>query len=70
MPTNMSNADRFIRTVIAILMLVLYFSGIITGVLGILLIILSIVFVLTSLVSVCPLYALFGISTCKVKAEK
>lgn len=66
----MSNMDRVLRLVIAIIVTALYFNGIITGTIGILLLVLSGIFLLTSLVSFCPLYAIFGISTCKVKEAK
>lgn len=62
---NMGTADRIIRLVLAALFLVLYFTGIVQGVLGIILVILAVVFVLTSIVSFCPLYTLFKISTRK-----
>lgn len=65
MKANMGSADRILRVIIAAVIAVLYFSGTITGTLGIVLLILAGVFVLTSLVSFCPLYAPFGISTCK-----
>lgn len=65
MTKNMGSTDRIIRTIIAIVALYLYFSGIVTGVFGILLIIISAIFLLTSLVSFCPLYTLFGIKSCK-----
>ncbi|MDO9155888.1 MAG: DUF2892 domain-containing protein [Sediminibacterium sp.] len=45
----------------------LYYAGTISGTLGIVLLVLAGVFVLTSLVSFCPLYTLFGISTCPNK---
>ncbi|GIV38026.1 MAG: membrane protein [Cyclobacteriaceae bacterium] len=67
MKKNMGNADRIIRTVIAIIVAALYFSGTVTGTIGLVLLILAGVFVLTSLVSFCPLYTLFGINTCPVK---
>ena len=67
MKKNMSNMDRVLRLVIAIVVTALYFNDIITGTVGILLLVLSGIFLLTSLVSFCPLYAIFGISTCKVK---
>jgi hypothetical protein len=70
MKKNMSNMDRVLRLVIAIIVTALYFNGIITGTIGILLLVLSGIFLLTSLVSFCPLYAIFGISTCKVKEAK
>ncbi len=62
---NMGTADRIIRLVLAALFLVLYFTGIVQGVLGIILLILAVVFILTSIVSFCPLYTLFKISTRK-----
>lgn len=63
----MGMADRIIRVIIAAIVAVLFFTGIISGVLGIVLLVLAGVFVLTSLVSFCPLYAPFGIKTCSVK---
>lgn len=67
MKKNMGNTDRVIRIVIAAAIAVLYFNGIIPGTLGIILMVLAAVFVITSFVSFCPLYAPFGISTCKTK---
>jgi phosphoglycerol transferase MdoB-like AlkP superfamily enzyme len=65
MKKNMGSMDRLIRVIIAILLVSLYFTNVITGTLGIVLISLSIIFVLTSLIGFCPLYTLFGIKTCK-----
>lgn len=67
MKKNMGTADRIIRVLIAAVIAVLYFMKMIPGTLGIVLLILAGVFVLTSLVSFCPLYAPFGIKTCKTK---
>ncbi len=67
MKKNMGNADRIIRTVIAVIIAVLYFTGTITGTLGLVLLVLAGIFVLTSLVSFCPLYTLFGLNTCPAK---
>ena len=47
----MGNTDRIIRTVVAIVIGVLYFNGTITGTLGLVLMILAVVFALTSFVS-------------------
>jgi hypothetical protein len=68
MKKNMGNTDRIVRVIIAAVIAYLYFTNVITGTLGLILVILAAVFVLTSLVSFCPLYAPFGISTCKRKA--
>ena len=67
MKKNMGNADRIVRLLVAAIIAVLYFTNIITGTLGIVLFVLAAVFVLTSLISYCPLYAIFGFSTCETK---
>lgn len=69
MKKNMGNTDRVLRIVIAIIFGALYFTNILAGTVGLVLLVLSAVFVLTSLVSFCPLYAPFGISTCKMKEK-
>jgi uncharacterized membrane protein len=67
MKKNMGSADKIVRVVIAAVIAILYFTGTISGVLGIVGLVLAAVFVLTSFVSWCPLYAPFGLSTCKTK---
>lgn len=67
MKKNMGNADRIIRILIAALIAVLFFTDVLTGTVGIVLLVLSGIFVLTSLISFCPLYAPFGLKTCKTK---
>lgn len=64
MKKNMGSADRIIRILIAIVIAVLFFTNIISGILGIVLLVLAGVFVLTSFISFCPLYTLFGINSC------
>lgn len=65
----MSNMDRLVRIVLAIIFVALYYTGVLPGTAGLVLSILGGVFVLTSLISFCPLYALFGLSTCPVETE-
>ncbi len=67
MKKNMGTTDRIIRVIIAVIITVLYFTGILQGTLGVILLVLAGILVLTSLISFCPLYAPFGISTCKTK---
>jgi len=67
MKKNLGTADKIIRVLVAAIIAVLYFTGVITSTLGIVLMVLAIVFLLTSLFSLCPLYLLFGISTAKKK---
>ncbi|MBT8204932.1 MAG: DUF2892 domain-containing protein [Eudoraea sp.] len=70
MKKNMGSADRIIRTIVAIVLGILYYTDVISGTVGLVLVILAGVFLLTSLVSFCPLYAPFGISTCAIKEKK
>ncbi len=63
----MGNADRIVRIIIAAVIGLLYWQGIISGTLGLVLSVLAGVFLLTSLVSFCPLYTIFGLKTCKTK---
>ena len=69
MKKNMGNTDRIIRTLLAVIVAVLYFTNTITGTIGIVLLVLAGVFVLTSLVSFCPLYSLVGLNTCPVNKK-
>jgi hypothetical protein len=63
MKKNMGITDKIIRLLIAVVMMSLYFTNVITGLLGIVFIVISVVFLLTSLISFCPLYAILGISS-------
>jgi hypothetical protein len=69
MKKNMGNADRIFRFIVAAVIVTLFFAEIISGTLGIVLLVLAGIFVLTSFISFCPLYAPFGLSTCKTKKE-
>ena len=62
---NMGTLDRIIRLVIAAVIAVLYFTGNLSGLAAIILGILAVIFVVTSIVSFCPLYVPFGLSTRK-----
>lgn len=63
MKKNMGTADKIIRLVVAALFVVLYFMKIVTGAWGIVMLIIALMFVVTSIISICPLYAPFGIKT-------
>jgi hypothetical protein len=67
MKKNMGSADRVIRVMLAALVAVLYFTNVISGTTAIMLAVLAIVFVATSLLSFCPLYLPFGLSTLRKK---
>ena len=67
MKKNMGNIDRIVRILTVLVVAALYFSNVISGTVAIILGIVAVIFLATSLVSFCPLYAIFGISTCKTK---
>jgi hypothetical protein len=67
MKQNMGTIDRVVRVIMAVLVLVLYLAGSITGTAAIILGIFAVIFVLTSVVGFCPLYGPLGISTKKKK---
>ena len=64
MKKNVGSTDKVVRIVLAALFAVLFFTKVVTGIVGIVLLVLGVIFVATSLVSFCPIYAIFGMSTC------
>ena len=65
MKRNMSNIDRLIRAIVAVLLVYLYIGGIVTGAFGIILVVLGVILLITSVLGFCPIYALLKLSTRK-----
>ncbi|MHB9034289.1 MAG: YgaP family membrane protein [Anaerolineae bacterium] len=65
MTKNVSNLDRIIRLVVAVVIGVLILVNVLHGALAIILGIVGLVLLVTALVGICPLYALLKISTKK-----
>jgi len=65
MKKNVGTIDKTVRILIAVVMVVLYFTHVISGVLAIILLALSAVLVLTSLLSFCPIWRALGLTTNK-----
>ncbi|WP_461127490.1 YgaP family membrane protein [Spirosoma aerophilum] len=63
MTKNMGSLDRAIRVIVALVLVGLYATGVVSGIWAIVSLALAAVFVATSLVSSCPLYLPFGIRT-------
>lgn len=63
MKRNMSNLDRIVRGVLAAVLAVLYFTGVVSGPLGIVVLVLAAVLALTAVIAFCPLYVPFKINT-------
>jgi hypothetical protein len=65
MKKNVGTIDRVIRIMVAVVVVILYFTHVISGVLAIILLTLSAIFVVTSLLSFCPIWLALGLSTRK-----
>lgn len=65
MKKNIGTVDKVIRILVAVALVILYFTNVIAGTLGIILLILAGIFIVTSILGICPLYMLFGLSTGK-----
>lgn len=65
MKKNMGMLDRLIRTLLALVVIVLFITKQISGIAAIVLGIFAIIFLLTSFIGFCPLYLPFKISTRK-----
>jgi hypothetical protein len=63
MKTNVGIIDKGMRILAAFVIIVLYFTHVITGILAIVLLVLAGIFILTGLIRFCPLYLPFGINT-------
>lgn len=65
MKPNMGTADKVIRLSVVAIIVILYFTGQISGTAAIILGIIAAAFLVTSLIGWCPSYVPFGISTRK-----
>ncbi len=67
MKKNMGSVDKVVRLLLAAIFILLFVFNAVPVVFGYILLALAAIFILTSLVNFCPLYAIFGIKTCKTK---
>ncbi|MCC6395910.1 MAG: DUF2892 domain-containing protein [Bacteroidetes bacterium] len=70
MVKNLGTPDRIVRSLLAVGAAIAIISGAVTGTAAIVLGVIAAVLLLTSLVSFCPLYAPFRISTAPKGAKK
>jgi hypothetical protein len=61
----MGTIDKVIRILVAVLVVILYFTNIISGTPGIILLALSAVLVVTTVLGFCPIWMALGLSTSK-----
>ncbi|OIP84679.1 MAG: hypothetical protein AUK44_01630 [Porphyromonadaceae bacterium CG2_30_38_12] len=67
MNVNVGSLDKLVRLALAIILIWLFYSDVLSGTLGIVALILALVLTITSLINFCPLYAAFRINTAKKK---
>jgi hypothetical protein len=63
MKNNVGTIDKTIRILIAVAIITLYFTQILTGILGIVLLVVAGVLILTSIAGICPLYSVLKVTT-------
>ena len=67
MPQNMGAIDRIARVLLAAIVLVLYLTGVISGLAAIILGVIAVIFVVASVIGFCPLYVPLKLSTNKTE---
>ncbi|MFY0593050.1 YgaP family membrane protein [Roseivirga sp.] len=65
MKKNMGTTDRVVRVIIVAALVALYATGTVTSLWGTVALVAAGIFTVTSLISFCPIYAIFGVKTCK-----
>lgn len=67
MKPNINGIDKAVRIVLAIALVALYFTNVVSGTLGIVSLAVAVILLATALISFCPVWHLLGISTKKKK---
>lgn len=55
MKSKLGNPQRIVRIIIAVIIAILYFTGVVSGTLGTVLLVIGSVMLLTSLINYCPM---------------
>jgi len=69
MKTNLSNTDRVIRIILAMVIAALYFTNIISGTLALIVLIVAGVLFLTAIISFCPIYYILHLNSSKKQPQ-
>jgi hypothetical protein len=67
---NESNVDRIVRALVGVALLAAWGLGWVAGTVAIVLAVVAVVLLLTAVTGFCPLYRVFGMSTCPVPAKR
>ena len=63
MTKNIGSTDKIVRLLLAVVGLVVYFTGTVTGTWGLVILIVGVILGLTALINFCPIWATFGVKT-------
>lgn len=69
MKTNLSNTDRVIRIILAVVIAALYFTNIISGTLALVLLIVAGILFITAIVAFCPVYFALHLNSSKKQPQ-
>lgn len=69
MHRNMGTADRAVRSLLALVGVVLIATATLTGVAAWIVGAVAVIFLATSAISLCPLYSLLGVRTCPLPKQ-
>lgn len=64
MKNNIGSTDRALRLMAALLLVTLFVTNVVTGIVGIVITVAGVILFATSIVGFCPIYGLFGITSC------
>lgn len=65
MKANIGSADKTIRIILGVAILILFFTNILSGIVGIIFLALAAILFITSFINFCPIWHFFKISTRK-----
>lgn len=68
--SNVGTADRTLRLITAILLVILFYTGIMPGIFGVIGLVVALLLTVTSLISFCPIYKMLRVSSIFKKEEK
>ena len=68
--TNVGKIDKVIRVIVALIAAYLYLGDILTGIWGYVALVVSFIMIVTAITGSCPLYSVFGFSSCPMKSKK
>ena len=67
MKKTVGSVDKVIRIILGLFLLIIAFALSVWQTLKVILIVVGVIALLTAITSICPLYSLLGINTCKLK---